>query len=77
MLLPVVAKLPVNEPNVAFFVSCDAVNAFNDVKSAVPPPPEPVLTVILNVDASPFVNVIVLRFTEAVTNELAVIADVT
>ena len=37
----------------------------------------PVLTVILNVDASPLVNVIVFKFADAVTNELAVIADVT
>ena len=50
-------------------------NAFREVKSVVVP--LPVLTVMLNVDASPFVNVIVLRFTDAVTNELAVIADVT
>jgi hypothetical protein len=61
--------------NVEFFVSCEAVNAFNEVKSVVTA--LPVLTVMLNVDASPFVNVIVLRFTDAVTNELAVIADVT
>jgi hypothetical protein len=33
-----------------------------------PPPPEPVLTVIGNVLPSPFVNVIVFRFTEAVVN---------
>jgi hypothetical protein len=63
--------------NVVFFVSCDAVNAFNELISVVPPPPLPVLTVMLNVDASPLVNVIVFKFTLAVTNELAVIADVT
>ena len=59
------------------FVSCEAVNAFNELMSVVPPPPLPVLTVMLNVLASPFVNVIVFKFTLAVTNELAVIAEVT
>ena len=33
-----------------------------------PPPPEPVSTVILNVEASPLVNVIVFKFTLAVVN---------
>ena len=42
-----------------------------------PPVALPVSTIMLNVLASPFVNVIVLRLTEAVTNELAVIAEVT
>jgi hypothetical protein len=61
--------------NVVSFVSCEAVNAFNELMSV--DAALPVSTVMLNVDASPFVNVIVLRFTDAVTNELAVIADVT
>jgi uncharacterized protein YggT (Ycf19 family) len=60
---------------VVSFVSCEAVKLFNAVMSVVTA--LPVLTIMLNVDASPFVNVIVLRFTDAVTNELAVIADVT
>jgi hypothetical protein len=45
--------------------------------SVVPPPPLPVLTVMLNVLASPFVNVIVFKLTLAVTNELAEIAELT
>jgi hypothetical protein len=68
--LPV--KLPLNDP-----VLYDAVNMFilavnalklevvtNPLVSAVPP--DPVLTVIGNVDPSPFVNVIVFKDTEAV-----------
>jgi hypothetical protein len=35
----------------------------------LPPPPLPVLTVIGNVEPSPFVKVIVLRTTEAVVNK--------
>ena len=61
--------------NVLFFVSCEAVKLFNAVMSVVTA--LPVLTTILNVDASPLVKVIVFKFTDAVTNELAVIADVT
>ena len=41
------------------------------------PPPEPVSTVTLNVEASPFVNVITLLVADAVTNKLLVFVGVT
>ena len=47
-------------------ISCDEVNSLSAVIL------EPVSTVMSNVDASPFVNVIVFRFTEAVVNKLPV-----
>jgi hypothetical protein len=43
--------------------------------NVAPPPPDPVFIVIGNVEPFPFVNVIVLRLTEAVKSKLPVSVD--
>jgi hypothetical protein len=56
----------------------EEVYALNDaVVAKLPVSIAAATTLTLNVDASPFVKVIVLPDADAVTNELAVIADVT
>ena len=58
------------------FINADAVTNKLPV-FVVPPPPLPVFTVIGNVVPSPFVNVIVLRFTDAVIKDDAVTDELT
>jgi hypothetical protein len=75
-------KLPLNDPVLyeAVNVFILAVNALklevvtNPLVSTVPP--DPVLTVIGNVDPSPLVKVIVLEDTEAVVNNEPVLTEV-
>jgi len=72
----IVKKLPDASLNVWSPVNTLEPVVANEPVLIEPPPPLPVSTVKANVDASPFVNVIVFRFTDAVTIEDAVIAEV-